>query len=193
MPAVARYSSATKELVTGLRARGYKVGCRAVEYWAERGLAPSPVRYSLGKRGFGSRYPVGAVDQYAAVASVMRSGRDWRVAGLLLIGQGHLPSSVDTFRFLLQFLIPENFDLVDDPLAHAEEEFKQFAGSQLHGIFDRIIRQNLALARIVDPVTMKEICIDGAASGVMTQIMAVMLGDQLPDGAAEEIAGAWAL
>jgi hypothetical protein len=116
-----------------------------------------------------------------------------RVAGLLLIGRGYLPSRVDTFRFLLQFLVPENFDLVEDPLTQAEEEFKQFAGSPLHAIFDRIIRRNLALAQIVDPATMQGICIDGAASGLMTQIMAAMLGDQLPDGAAEEIAGAWGL
>jgi hypothetical protein len=50
MPAVARYSPATKELVAELRTRGHKVGCRAVEHWAERGLAPASVRYSLGRR-----------------------------------------------------------------------------------------------------------------------------------------------
>jgi hypothetical protein len=193
MPPTAKHSPATKKLVADLNARGYKVGCRAVEHWAERGLAPAPVRYPLGKHGFSRRYPVGAVDRYAAVASVMRRGRDWRLAGLMLIGQGHLPAREATFRFLLDFLIPIDLEVADDPLAIAEEEFKQFAGSPFHGILDRIIKRNLTLAKITDPVTGKDIHIDSVTSGVITQILAALLGAQLPDGAAEEIAAAWGL
>src|SRR5258708_29883252 len=89
MPSSARYSAATRELVAELRACGYLVGCRAVEQWAAWGLAPPPVRVSLGRRGFTNRYPDGAVDQYSAVASVMRRRQNWRTAGLMLIGRGH--------------------------------------------------------------------------------------------------------
>jgi hypothetical protein len=193
MPAAARYSAATKELVAELRARGYKVGCRAPEYWAERGLAPAPVRRSLGRRGSVSSYPAGAVEQYVAVASVMRSGMDWRVSGLLLIGQGYLPARETTFRLLLEFLLPDDIDSTDDPLERAENEIKEMAQTPLFERLDQIISRNLSLARIVDPVTKKEIPIESAVPGVMSQIFAAMLGAQLPEGAAEEIAGAWGL
>ena len=102
MPASDRYSAAARQLVAELRARGYRAGCRAVEQWAAWGLAPAPERVSLGRRGFTSRYPDGAIDQAAAVASVMRRGQDWRAAGLMLIGRGHLVAREDTFRLLLE-------------------------------------------------------------------------------------------
>lgn len=192
MPRAARYSTATKDMVSELADRGHKVGCRAVEHWAELGLASPPVRFSIGKGGSRSQYPVGAIHQYDAVASVMRKGRDWRVAGLLLIGRGYLPANEAVLRFLLEFLIPDQIE-ADDPLAVAEEAFKQIAGSPFHRIFDRIIRNNLALAKLIDPVTREEICIESAVSGVVTQVLAALLGDPLPDGAAEEIAAGWGL
>jgi hypothetical protein len=126
------------------------------------------------------------------VASVMRRGRDWRVAGVLLIGRGYLPVREDVFRYLLEFLIPDQVE-ADDPLSVAEEAFSEIVNSPFHRLVDRIIRNNLALAKLVDPVTMREICAESAAPGVMTQVFAALLGGQLPDGAAEEIAAGWGL
>jgi len=75
----------------------------------------------------------------------------------------------------------------------AEEVVNEISDSPFHRIVERIIRNNLALAKLVDPVTRKEICAESAAPGVMTQAFAALLGGQLPDGAAEEIAGGWGL
>src|SRR6266851_9415739 len=100
-----RHSEATVRLVEDLHGLGYVVGCRAVEQWAERGLAPAARRRSLGRgRGFESEYPAGAIGQYCAVASVMRRGLDWRTAGLMLIGRGGLPTREVTLRRLLDYL-----------------------------------------------------------------------------------------
>lgn len=189
MPAAARYSTATKQLAADLRARGHNVGCRALERWAELGLAPAPVRYSLGKRGFGSRYPPGAVEQYAAVASVMRRGLDWRVAGLQLISRGYLPVREGTFRLLLNFLLPDDVDS-DDPLGRAEEEFGQAGGNRLFEKMSRVAQKNLASAKVVDPVTGQNVSGEAAAAGAMIWTLAAMLGEPLPEGSAEEIAGA---
>lgn len=187
MPAAARYSVATKQMVADLRARGHQVGCRALERWAELGLAPAPVRYSRGKHGFGSYYPPGAVEQYAAVASAMRRGLDWRVAGLLLISRGYLPVRESTFRQLLGFLLPYEIES-DDPLGQAEDDLKQAAGSRLFERMGRVMARNLASAKITDPVTQDRVPADIAVISAMTWTMAAMYGEQLPEGSAEEIA-----
>jgi hypothetical protein len=192
MPSSARYSLATKQLVADLAARGHKVGCRAVEHWAELGLAPPAVRYSRGKHGFTSQYPPGATDQYAAVASVMRRGRDWRVAGLLLIGQGHVPARKTTFRFLLEFLF-EDMDTTEDPLAWAEETISESAETLFSKRLIRLIKNNISSAQLIDPVTNKGISAESVAPGIMALILAAMLGDILPEGAAEEVAAAMGL
>lgn len=192
MPSSARYSAAARELVTELQARGYRVGCRAVEQWAAWGLAPAPERISLGRRGFTSRYPAGAVDQYCAVASVMKRGRAWRTAGLMLIGRGYLVTKETTFRLLLDYLFTPDAD-VEDPLEFAED---QIAGAVSNPLFRRIARitqRNIRAAKLIDPVTGSGIDAESAASSVMTRGLATLLGDPMPRDAAEETAAAWGI
>ncbi len=193
MPSSARYSAATRELVALLRVRGYRGGCRAVEQWAAWGLAPAPERVSLGRgRGFTSRYPDGAVDQYCAVASVMRRGQDWRTAGLMLIGRGYPVTRDATYRLLMDYLFTPDADTdIDDPLQFADE---QVAGAASHPLFRRIARitqRNIRAAKIVDPVTGSEIDAESAAVSVMARGFAAMLGEPMPRDAAEETAAAW--
>jgi hypothetical protein len=197
MPSSARYSAATRELVALLRTRGYRGGCRAVEQWAAWGLAPAPERVSLGRgRGFTSRYPDGAVDQYCAVASVMRRGQDWRTAGLMLIGRGYTVTRDTTFRLLMDYLFTPDADTdtdTDDPLQFADE---QMAGAASHPMFRRIARitqRNIRAAKISDPVTGSEIDAESAAVSVMARGLACLLGEPMPRDAAEETAAAWGM
>jgi hypothetical protein len=192
MPSSARYSAAARELVAELRARGYRVGCRAVEQCAAWGLAPAPERISLGRRGFTSRYPDGAVDQYSAVASVMRRGQDWRTAGLMLIGRGNLVAKEATFRLLLDYLFTSDSN-VNDPLEFAEEQLAATASSPMFRRIARITRRNIRDAKIVDPVTRSEIDAGSAAVSVMVRGFAAMLGESMPRDAAEETAAAWGM
>jgi hypothetical protein len=192
MPASDRYSAAARQLVAELHARGYRAGCRAVEQWAAWGLVPAPERVSLGRRGFTSRYPDGAIDQYAAVASVMRRGQDWRPAGLMLIGRGHLVAREDTFRLLLDYLFTPDTE-VSDPLEYADEQIAAAAGQPLFKRIARIARRNITTAKLTDPVTGCEIDAETAAMSVMARGLATMLGEAMPRDAAEETAAAWGM
>ena len=192
MPASDRYSAAARQLVAELRARGYRAGCRAVEQWAAWGLAPAPERVSLGRRGFTSRYPDGAIDQYAAVASVMRRGQDWRAAGLMLIGRGHLVAREDTFRLLLDYLFTPDTG-ISDPLEYADEQMAAAAGQPLFKRIARIAQRNISAAKLTDPVTGCEIDAETAAVSVMARGVATMLGETMPRDAAEETAAAWGM
>ncbi len=192
MPSSARYSAAARQLVAELRARGCRAGCRAVEQWAAWGLAPAPERVSLGRHGFTSRYPDGAIDQYAAVAAVMRRGQDWRAAGLMLIGRGHLVAREDTFRLLLDYLFTVDTD-VSDPLEYADEQMAAVAGQPLFKRISRIAQRNIRAAKLTDPVTGCEIDAETAAVSVMARGLATMLGETMPRDAAEETAAAWGM
>ena len=192
MPASDRYSAAARQLVAELRACGYRTGCRAVEQWAAWGLAPAPERVSLGRRGFTSRYPDGAIDQYAAVASVMRRGQDWRVAGLMLIGRGYLVACEETFRMLLDYLFTPDTG-ISDPLEFADEQMAAAAGQPLFKRIARIAQRNIRAAKITDPVTGCEIDAETAAVSVMARGVATMLGEAMPRDAAEETAAAWGM
>ena len=192
MPASDRYSAAARQLVAELRARDYRAGCRAVEQWAAWGLAPAPERVSLGRRGFTSRYPDGAIDQYAAVASVMRRGQDWRAAGLMLIGRGHLVAREETFRLLLDYLFAPDTG-ISDPLEFADEQMAAAAGQPLFKRIARIAQRNISAAKLTDPVTGCEIDAETAAVSVMARGVATMLGEAMPRDAAEETAAAWGM
>lgn len=192
MPASARYSAATRRLVAELRARGYRAGCRAVEQWAAWGLAPAPERVSRGRHGFTSRYPDGAIDQYAAVASVMRRGQDWRAAGLMLIGRGHLVAREKTFRLLLDYLFTPDTG-ISDPLEYADEQMAAATGKPLFKRIARIAQRNISAAKLTDPVTGREIDAETAAVSVMARGVATMLGEAMPRDAAEETAAAWGM
>ena len=192
MPASARYSAAARQLVAELRASGYRAGCRAVEQWAAWGLAPAPERVSLGRRGFTSHYPDGAIDRYAAVASVMRRGQDWRAAGLMLIGRGHLVAREETFRLLLDYLFTPDTG-ISDLLEYADEQIAAAAGQSLFKRIARIAQRNISAAKLTDPVTGCDIDAETAAVSVMARGVATMLGEAMPRDAAEETAAAWGM
>lgn len=122
----------------------------------------------------------------------MRRGRDWRVAGLLLIGQSYLPVSETTFRSLLEFMF-EDLDTAEDPLGQADEAINRSSESPLFKRLVRLLRDNISSAQLVDPVTKEEISAESVAPGIMAQIWLAMLGDILPEGAVEEIAAAMGL
>jgi len=132
------------------------------------------------------------VDQYCAVASVMRRGQDWRTAGLMLIGRGYPVTRDATYRLLMDYLFTPDADTdIDDPLQFADE---QVAGAASHPLFRRIARitqRNIRAAKIVDPVTGSEIDAESAAVSVMARGFAAMLGEPMPRDAAEETAAAW--
>jgi hypothetical protein len=192
MPASDRYSAAAHQLVAELRARGYGAGCRAVEQWAAWGLAPAPERASLGRHGFTSRYPDGAIDQYAAVASVMRRGQDWRAAGLMLIGRAHLVAREKTFRLLLDYLFTPDTG-ISDPLEYADEQLAAATGQPLFKRIARIAQRNISAAKLTDPVTGRKIDAETAAISVMARGVATMLGETMPRDAAMETAAAWGM
>jgi hypothetical protein len=166
-----------------------------VEQRAAWGLAPAAERVSLGRHGFTSRYPDGAIDQYAAVASVMRRGQDWRAAGLMLIGCGHLVAREETFRMLLDYLFTPSTDVseISDPLEFADEQMAAAAGQPSFKRIARIAQRNIRAAKLTDPVTGCEIDAETAAVSVMARGLAAMLGETMPRDAAEETAAAWGM
>jgi hypothetical protein len=138
-------SAAAQQLVRELTARGLNVGYRAIEDWAARGLAPAPVRRSLGRgKGTVSEYPAGAVGQYAAVASVMRPGLPWQVSVLKLLVRGHLPVNHDLVRQALrEVLAPDPAESAGDALDYAERLATQTAGTRAGRSFLRAFERNL--------------------------------------------------
>jgi hypothetical protein len=138
-------SAAAQQLVRELAARGLTVGYRAIEDWAARGLAPAPVRRSLGRgRGTASEYPAGAADQYAAVASVMRPGLPWQVSVLKLLVRGHLPVNHDLVRQALrEVLAPDPVESGADALDYAEQMATRTASTRAGRSFLRAFERNL--------------------------------------------------
>jgi hypothetical protein len=145
MPRSKEPSAAARQLVRELAARGLAVGYRAIEDWAARGLAPAPVRRSLGRgRGTASEYPAGAADQYAAVASVMRRGLPWQVSVLKLLVRGHLPVNHDLVRRALrEALAPGPAQSGGDDLDYAERLAAREAGTRAGRSFLRAFERNL--------------------------------------------------
>ena len=170
-------SAASRRLVQELADRGMVVGYRAIEDWAARGLAPAPARRSLGRgRGTASEYPPGAVDQYAAVASVMRRGRPWQVSVLKLLVGGYLPTSENLVRQAFRDLLapPTTADPGEDALDRAEHDAAQTAATRtgrpiLRG-FERNLRRS---GQVLEPGTE----IAAAATGVMATLNLVLTGE----------------
>jgi hypothetical protein len=147
-------SPATQQLIRDLTLRGVSVTCRAVEGWAARGLAPAPVRRSLGRgRGTVSEYPPGAADQYAAVASVMRRGRPWQVSVLKLLARGLLPADQALARRAFRDLLtPPKSRPDQDALDYAEQLAADAARSPFGRTFLRAFERNLRnSAQILEP------------------------------------------
>jgi hypothetical protein len=156
MPRPRQPSPATQKLVRELALRDVSATCRAVEGWAARGLAPAPVRRSLGRgRGTVSEYPPGAADQYAAVASVMRRGRPWQVSVLKLLARGFLPADQTLARRAFQDLLtPPKLGPGQDALDYAEQMAADAArapfGRACLRAFERNLRRS---AQILEPGT----------------------------------------
>lgn len=156
MPRPKQPSPASQRLVQELADRDVSVSCRAIEGWAARGLAPAPVRRSLGRgRGTVSEYPPGAADQYAAVASVMRRRRPWQVSVLKLLARGYLPADQMLVRRAFHDLLaPPPAPPGQDALDHAEQIAAGAAGTPFGRLFLRAFERNLRRsAEILEPGT----------------------------------------
>jgi hypothetical protein len=154
VPRAKEPSAAAQQLARELAARGQAAGYRAIEDWAARGLAPAPVRRSLGRgRGTASEYPPGAADQYAAVASVMRRGLPWQVSVLKLLARGRLPANRDLARQALrELLAPGPAEPGADALDQAEQLAAQAAATRTGRSFLRAFERNLRRsAPLIEP------------------------------------------
>jgi hypothetical protein len=182
-------SAAARRLIQELSGRGLTVGHRAIEDWAARGLAPAPVRRSLGRgRGTASEYPAGAADQYAAVASVMRRGLPWQVSVLKLVVQGYLPTNEDLVRQAFHDLLTDDAaELDEDALGYAERLAAQAATTRTAGPFLRAFRRNL---RRSGPILEPGAEIEPVVTGVITTLTLARIGepDWSPDALAEMMA-----
>ena len=171
-----RPSPATLEMAEELSRRGLPVSCRAVEDWAARGLAPGPVRHSLGRgRGTASGYPPGAADHYAAVAAVMRRGRPWQVSVLKLVSHGHLPAEHGLVRRAFEDLLSMPPAAVgQDALDYAEQiaagAERSPVGRSFLRAFERNLRQS---AQILEPGTP----LRPVALGVLATLTLAALGE----------------
>lgn len=171
-----RPSPATLGLVEELSRHGLQVSCRAVEDWAARGLAPGPVRYSLGRgRGTASGYPAGAADHYAVVAAVMRRGRPWQISVLKLVSRGYLPADQGlvrrAFEDLLSLPAPaagqDALDYAEQIAAGAE---RSPVGRSFLRAFERNLRQS---AQILEPGT----SLRPVALGVLATLTLAAVGE----------------
>jgi len=184
MPRSREPSAATRWLIGELASRGLKVGYRAVEDWAARGMTPAPVRRSLGRgRGTASEYPPGAVEQYAAVAAVTRRGRPWQISVLKLFVRGHLPSNEDLVRQALhELLIDDVAGQADSSLDYAETYAAHAVAARGAQPFLRAFRRNL---RRAIPVLEPGSDIDSVVTGAIATTTLVRLGQ--PDWTPEAI------
>ena len=142
-----------------------------MEDWAARGLAPAPIRRSLGRgRGMASEYPSGAVDQYAAVAAVMRRGRPWQISVIKLLARGRLPTNEDLVRQALgELLAPpgQPARVGEDALGYAERVATEAAAAPVARLFLRAYERNLRRSpQILEPGT--------EIRGVITSVVATL-------------------
>lgn len=188
----ARHSSATKRLRSELAARGINVTESSLESWAQEGLAPRAVRIPRGRKGSTSAYPPDAVEQYAQVAAVMQRGRDKRLAMLMLVGRGGLPTSRAVFRRALRHLFDDPPDAEWDRLAVAEAVYDQAVGDRLFARFAAFMYKNADEAALVDPVTKHPMPTASVVQGAFVNGLACFFGRPFPDDdAVTEIAAAW--
>lgn len=149
-------SPATQRMMLELAERGVHATSRMIEGWASRGLAPAPVRRSLGRgHGTTSAYPPDAVDHYAAVASVMRRGRPWQVSVLMLLVHGYLPADRKLVRrAFLDLLEPPEALPGQDALDRAEMIAAEVARTPFGHMTMRAFERNLrSSAEILEPGT----------------------------------------
>ena len=98
----------------------------------------------------------------------MRRGQDWRAAGLMLVGRGHLVAREEMFRLLLDYLFTPDTG-ISDPLDYADEQMAAAAGKPLFKRIARIAQRNIHAAMLTDPVTGCEIDAETAAVSVMAR------------------------
>ena len=191
MPKADRYSVSTRRLRKALAELGHDVSCSTLEAWARDGLAPRPVRQSMGRNGSTSEYPPGAVKQYDAVAGVMQRGRDVHTSVLMLIGRGGLPTSQTLFRRSLRYLCDTDQSDTADPLTAAERSYVDARNSRAFAPMISFVKKNAGEAAVVDRVTGKPVPIESIIESALVNSLAAMLGRQLPNGeATTELAAA---
>jgi hypothetical protein len=186
-------SAATQKLADELAARGLNVGCRSIEAWGIRGLAPPPARVWLGRgRGTTSAYPPGAVEQYAAVASVMRRGLPWQIAVLKLLVRGYLPADEDLVRVAFHDLLAADVPGPgEDALGCAERIASRVVASGSGQPFLRAFRRNLLRsAAIFEPGSE----IGAAVAGVVATLNLAVMGEpDWSEGALAEMMAAFGI
>jgi hypothetical protein len=181
-------SETARQLIEELGRRGLAVSSRVIEDWAARGLAPAPVRRSLGRgRGTVSEYPAGAADQYAAVAAVMRRGLPWQVSVLQLFIQGHLPTDPELVRHAFLYLVADDggADPDEDPLAYAERTTATRSAKRVLHWFRRNLQRS---SQVLEPGT----DIGPVITGVLATLNLARIGEpQWTPGALVELMAAY--
>jgi hypothetical protein len=121
-----------------------------------------------------SEYPEGAVEQYAAVASVMRRGLPWQISVLKLLARGHLPTDETlVHRAIRDILSDDDAGQDQDALSYAERRAE--AATAIRGArpFLRAFRRNLLRAApILEPGT----DIDAVVQGVVATLTLAGMG-----------------
>ncbi len=191
VPRASRYSAAAKELSERLAAAGYHKSPSTLDTWAQVGMAPHPIRTSRGRKGSTSAYPAGALEQYIAVAKVMRPGRDVREAALILIGKGGLPTSEAFFHQALDWLF-EGLGTTGDPLDAAEQMYADAQRDREFAPVARYLEDNARNANLSDAHTHRPLDPAAIMEGAMVNSMAAMFGRQIPtDEATSEVAAVY--
>jgi hypothetical protein len=190
VPRSGQPSAAVQLMAEDLSVRGLVVGCRSIEEWGRVGLAPAPTRRALGRgRGSVTEYPPGAADQYAAVAGVMRRGRPWQVAVLMLLARGTLPADEQLLRAAFRdVLAPDPAKPGEDSLSRAERVAALAVAAPAVRPFVQVMRSNLnRCSPMLDPGS----AISSVAEGAVATIFLAAAGDRSwSDGALAEMLAA---
>lgn len=150
-------------------------------------MAPRAVR-----TGSTSSYPEGAVEQYAAVASVMAKGRDKRAAMVMLIGRGGLPTTATMFRHALRYLFDGAPWTEGDTLAYAEQAFAEAQNDRDFPRFEKFMAKNAAMTQVIETATGRSVSTSALIEGAFVNALAALMGRQcLSDEAVTEVGTAY--
>ena len=123
------------------------------------------------------------MEQYAAVASVMRRGLAWHLAAVSLIGRGHLPTREATFRSAFeQFFAQSAFDC-EDSFDRAEQLAKEARSTTASGVRQlvRAMDTNFRRAKVKNPLTGRFVPPEEGVNSVLTNMALMALGGQSLD------------
>jgi hypothetical protein len=122
-----------------------------------------------------SEYPPGAVDQYAAVAAVMRRGRPWQISVFMLLVRGYLPADRGLVRqAYAELLRPLSAGPTGDALDYAEQVAARTVEAGTARPFLRAFERNLRRSRhVLEPGTDTT---TAAATGAMATLVLLVTG-----------------